>query len=431
MSELSEIDKSLLEIVKRKIEERAGLSGAELLNQKDFDFLLYFIQEHTGEVLSMTTIKRIWKNDFQRLPHLSTLDILCQLSDNKDWHTLKNEYIGSNSGFRVLNSMPETPTSPAKESTNIRRRLTMKLIVATGLFLLAGSGLYYLTSLTPIDTTGIEFSATPTVDLQIPNSVVFTYDVKGYRAKHFYIQQSWDPARKVEVSAGNTKQTDIYYEPGYHYAKLMGDDRVLKEIPVHIQYNDWFVRIRYPDSRLIKVSDEALLKGDRMGITEDYSKQLLEEKTFQLGYMLSRDFNFSADAIQLEASIRFDSLNVDPCPTLNVLIKGTGGYSWITLGAKGCESNFGFIFGEAHVSGKNNDLTSMAMEPYLWQQIGVSAKNGTYQLMVNDKIAYEGSYSRKLGELKEVDFFFNGIGSVDNIHISDGQANAPVSKNLN
>ncbi|HEX6893576.1 MAG TPA: hypothetical protein VF141_22850 [Chryseolinea sp.] len=420
MNELSEIDKALLETIKNNIEARAGLYSSENLSQKDFDFLQYFIEEATGEVLSLTTLKRIWKNEYQRLPHLSTLNMLSKLACDQDWHTVKKQFIESHTlGVNGKPSSPLTNRNAARSRHNAYRRLSNKFVAGVLLSLAGGVLLYFLPALVPGDTTDIQFSAVPTVDLRVPNSVVFSYDVTGYRADHFYIQQSWDPERKVEVFAANNKQTDIYYEPGYHYAKLMGDDRVLKEIPVHIRYNDWFVRVRYPDSRLVKVGEGDLAMEGYLGVTDEYAQRLRAEQQFQLGYMLSKDFGLSADELQLEAAIRFDSTNLAPCPTVNILIKGDKSYSWITLGNKGCESNLGLIVGSTQVDGKTNDLSSMGMEAFTWQNIGLRLSNGQYQLVINRVVAHEGEYSKNLGELKEVDFFFNGVGSIDEIRISD------------
>lgn len=430
MNELNEIDKVLLETIKRNIESRAGLPPTDNLGQKDYDFLQYFIEEFTGEALSLTTIKRIWKNEFQRLPHLSTLDILSKLACNQDWHTAKKHFVES----RDLNRRDDQRQSwEVKSRIPVKgmRKIRVRLLAAAGIIVLAGMTLYYLPSLAPIDASGVKFSAEPTVDNQIPNSVVFSYDVKNYRAKHYFIQQSWDPVRKVEVSAANTKQTDIYYEPGYHYAKLMADDEVLKEIPVHIRYNDWFVRVRYPDSRLVKVADGDLETEGYLGLKDKYAERLLGEEKYQLGFMLSKDFNLSADEFQLTASIRFDSLNANPCPTVNVLIKGDKRYSWITLGHRGCESNLGLIVGDVKVSGKTNDLSALGLDAFSWQDIRVRLADGKFQLFVNNDVAFESDYSSKLGELKEVDFFFNGIGCIDEINISDNQNNSFLSQNFN
>jgi hypothetical protein len=289
--------------------------------------------------------------------------------------------------------------------------------------------LMYLTvhTTTPEAATAVAFSAKPTTDLSIPNSVVFSYDVKGIRADHFYIQQSWDPSRRVEISATNTKQTDIYYEPGYHYAKLIGNNDVLREIPVHIRYNDWFVRFRFPDGALLRVEPAGLDTAGHLGLRLEHLQQLSRplDGAFQLGYMLSKDFDLSADAFDLEAAVKFDKPFAPPCPLVNILIKGNGDYSWITLGNKGCESDLGLKVGGKNISGKTNDLSTMGIDVFVWQKLKVTIKNNTLKLFVNNKLAYKTSYDKKLGELKEIDLFFNGIGCIDDIRIADA-ADQPV-----
>src|SRR5688572_2831177 len=235
MNELNEIDKALLASIKNKTEHLAGLSGNADLSQKDFDFLQYYIQEKTCVALSLTTLKRIWRKEYQRLPHLSTLNMLSQLAYDLDWHTAKKQFLSQQPDVDHL-------ASPVVQSD--RKKISGKLFLVTliGAAGLAGLSWYYVMSRTGGNIDNIQFSAQVTTNLAIPNSVVFSYDVAGFGASKFYIQQSWDPAKMVEVSANNKKQTDIYFEPGYHYAKLLGNQQVLKEIPVHIKYNDWYVR---------------------------------------------------------------------------------------------------------------------------------------------------------------------------------------------
>ena len=110
MNELNEIDKALLESIKTKTEHLAGLSGNADLSQKDFDFLQYYIQEKTGEALSLTTLKRIWRKEYQRLPHLSTLNMLSKIAYDVDWHTAKKQWLEE----QTTNSAPIVRTARKK-----------------------------------------------------------------------------------------------------------------------------------------------------------------------------------------------------------------------------------------------------------------------------------------------------------------------------
>jgi hypothetical protein len=280
------------------------------------------------------------------------------------------------------------------------------------------------------DIANIQFSAEVTADRIIPNSVVFSYDLRTFKAEHFYIQQSWDPSKIVEISPVNKKQTDIYYEPGYHYAKLLGNEKVLKEIPVHIKYNDWYVRFRYPNGELVAVSRNDLHTSGYLGLTNDYIDrlQLLDTK-FQLGYMLSKDFDAKADEFQLAGMIKFDSMNAPPCPMLNILIKGDNDYSWITFGNIGCESNVGIKVSDRHVNGKTNDLSALRIDAFSWQKFHIKLSKGTCSLSINDTPVHTCTYSKPLGNLKEIDLFFNGIGSISDVKFGDSNGQPMITAN--
>lgn len=422
MSELSQTDKTLLESIKSKIEKLAGLSGEADLSQKDFDFLLYYIQEKTGQALSLTTLKRIWRREYQRLPHLSTLNMLSQIASNLDWHTAKKQFLEGQADNR--SKVPRTPNLKSKPLFD-----RVFLTILAGAVAIAVFFWYYMANRSIEDIGNIQFSAEVTTDLAIPNSVVFSYDVSDFKANHFYIQQSWDPSKIVEISPGNKKQTDIYYEPGYHYAKLLGNEKILKEIPVHIKYNDWYVRFRYPSGKLVKVDRTDLNTAGYLGLKEDYLYQRFKplDTEFQMGYMLSKDFNAQADEFQLEAAVTFDSVYASSCPMVNLLIKGNKDYAWITLGNKGCESNLGVKVGDINISGKTNDLSMLGLDAFSWQKIRVMLSNGTFTLSVNNTIVQESTYSNQLGELKEIDLFFNGIGKISDVRLGDSTGHAMIS----
>lgn len=431
MNELSELDQALLKKLKSKIEQLSGLSGDADLSQKDFDFLLYYIQEKTGQALSLTTIKRIWRNEYQRLPHLSTLDMLARIAYDQDWHTAKKQFLEEQVGGTKDDQRPVSRTVVQK-GIALYNRPPFKILAGLVAVILVGLLSYSISNSPSADASEIQFSALVTADLTVPNSVVFSYDLHGFEADHFYIQQSWDPAKKVEVSAGNRKQTDIYYEPGYHYAKLLGNDRVLKEIPVHIQYNDWFVRFRYPDSQLVRIDPSDLNTTGHLGLKTEYLVRQSEslDTPFQLGYMLSKEFDLPADEFQIEATVKFDTIHAPSCPMINLLIKGDKDYAWITLGNKGCESNLGMKVGDTQINGKTNDLSLMGMDAFSWQKIKVKIINGTFRLFIDNSVVHQGAYSNRLGELKEIDFFFNGIGSIDEIRMSDNNDRPLLSQSF-
>ena len=74
------------------------------------------------------------------------------------------------------------------------------------------------------------FSTRKTTGNAIPDTVVFSCDLANIQADSFFIQPSWDKRRKVEIDKRKGHVlTDIYYEPGYHVAKLIANDSVHEE----------------------------------------------------------------------------------------------------------------------------------------------------------------------------------------------------------
>ena len=416
MNGLNKIDRELVDQLRSKIQTISGLQRTDELSQKDFDFLIFYIQEKTGHNLSLSTIKRIWRGDFQRLPRVSTLNMLSQLAFGQDWLALKKTYLENHKSDEMSAEPVVAPASPAtKTSKGILPIMIICVLVLIGL----GSFWYYASNQSTASNTDVVFSAKETVDAEVPNTVVFTYDVTSLNAEHFFIQQSWDEAKKIEVSKSNSTQTDIYYEPGYHYAKLFANEEIIKEIPVHVRFSDWFVRFRYPGARITRIEERHLIRNGYLGISKQYLAAHPENLTdnYSLGYMLSKDFNTSADAFTFSSSFKFDSLSAPACPIMSLLIKGDRDYMFLSLGKKGCESNLSFRCSDTHVSGKTNDLSSFGTDIFNWQGLTITVGDQKVKITLNRSAILETTYTKELGSIKEIDFFFNGIGSIDDIKL--------------
>src|SRR6185436_18442007 len=78
----------------------------------------------------------------------------------------------------------------------------------------------------------------------IPNTVVFSYNIDEVNADSFFIQQSSDKRKTLRIYKNHYTLTDIYYEPGYHIAKLIANDSVIKTMDVSIPTDRWFYYAR-------------------------------------------------------------------------------------------------------------------------------------------------------------------------------------------
>src|SRR5438046_18603 len=112
MNDLSEVDRALLQKLKQQIQQKAGLTDQSALTQKDFDFLLYYVQDKTGQPLSLTPLTRCWRDESHRLPHLSTLNMLAQIAGDQDWHTAKKAFVETQTVNHAPQQTPAHPSSP-------------------------------------------------------------------------------------------------------------------------------------------------------------------------------------------------------------------------------------------------------------------------------------------------------------------------------
>ncbi|MEK6154074.1 hypothetical protein WIW50_12465 [Flavobacteriaceae bacterium 3-367] len=413
MNTLSPIDRELLDNIKRRIVKASGLEDKADWVQKDYEFLVFFIEDQTGVSLSLSTIKRIWRNEYHRLPHSATLDVLSQLAYQMDWLGLKKKW---------LSRTPQT----AMAEENKRKRNPLIYIVAI-LALLFGLGIFLSltldspTSLSPSEKKAIAFSYKKSMDGTIPNTVVFHYDVESVQADRFFLQQSWDESRRVEIFKGNTEQTDIYYVPGFFTARLLADTVVIKEIPIHITHDDWFMAARQPMSNIRGFDRKYWSDVPYMGIDKDtlLANHIDLSQVFQLAFYQVQDFGLEGDDFAYATRFRMDPVDAIPCPNISLHVQGETGYYWIMFGQKGCESELYTSLGEVQHPGKYQDLTMFGTEIYQWQEVRFKVVDKKVTLMLNGKPIFSTAYSQPIGAIKEISYFFNGLGMIDDVRLWD------------
>jgi len=416
---MTQSNQALLEEIKRKIAKDANLQHAAIWSQKDFDFLSYFIEEKTACRLSVSTLKRIWSNDYQRLPHISTLDALSKTAFDKNWQRLKsaslsNQVEKKESAFKI--------NFLGQKKKFKRVTVALLVVIPTVLILIGGAKALQKKQHSKEEIADIAFNHRKTLENKLPNTVVFNYDIEGIKADSFFLQQSWDSSRKVEIFKGTKERTDIYYIPGYFTAKLFADDEIVKEIPVHVVYEDWFIATRQPMSKIVTFDKDLWLKKDYLGIAPKTleTKGIDVNKQFQLAYYYVKDFEIDGDNLSYKASFAMEPLENVDCPMANFHLQGTKGYYWIMIGNKGCGSEVYIRTGDTLHNGKTQDLTKLTTNIYQWNELEIHTSNKNVQLLLNGTEVFSTSYQAPIGEIMEISYFFNGMGMIDNVELKNG-----------
>src|SRR5436190_72240 len=83
-------EREYINLCKQLIEEKFHFEDeGGTLRQRDLEYLADSIEERSGIKLSLSTLKRVWKKDYDQTPHPSTLQALVSVLGFKDWQEFK------------------------------------------------------------------------------------------------------------------------------------------------------------------------------------------------------------------------------------------------------------------------------------------------------------------------------------------------------
>jgi hypothetical protein len=401
------------------IEEKLNWSLASKdWRQRDYLNLISALGNKTGILLSLSTVKRIWKDDYNGNPHPNTLDAFAKFLEYEDWLSFKK------SENRSV-QLPE-PERIVKKTTRTPYK-TILLVVS--ILLLAIIGFWYISQhLTDKNNvlslpTEIPFSAVNTLPIGVPNTVIFKYDLSDVQADSFFIQQSWDPMKREKISKTDSILTSIYYYPGVHKAKLIANDSVIREIPITVYSGEWIATADYESTNrpptyipLNSIDGTQELKVKKE-LLSDYNLDIHDH--LYLSYFYVNEFdNVSGDNFSLTMTLQVDSIADFTCPGFRIIIMGTEDIHAVNLNQKGCVHGAYTKFGEKLISGKNNDLSSFGTNVYKKQDLNIEIKEKKAKIYLNKENILETHYTKSIGDVVGFCFTFTGIGQINSVRLN-------------
>lgn len=401
----------LLELCKTKIEEKYHLgNGDARMKQRDFEYLIDLIEETSGIKLSISTLKRIWRNDEIQNPHPATLNALVSILGYKDWldFKLKNtpELSSKNTGYRKFNLRD--------------KRILVSMII---ILVVSTASVIYFNKKSPEFYEGeVLFTAHKTVSKGVPSTVNFDYDVSGIEADSFFIQQDWNPNHRDRINPESNFFSSIYYVPGYHKTKLVADETFLKIIPIHIQTDGWMSAAFYNyDERPVYITSDISQDGVLTAAEEEILGTNLDIERFsELRFINIREYNgVDGHNFDIEARFRYREFLNDPCPTMRLVIHTEVHIYYVPLTLQGCESNLQIKIGEVVQSGRDYNLSSFGTDVYSWQELSMRVEEKTAKIRLNGRDVYEVSFKEDFGNIVGLDIRTSGLSEVDYIRLKD------------
>lgn len=394
---------------------KAGFPDPDKMVQRDFEFLSESIETKTGVLISLSTIKRLLNGQFSRLPQIATLNAISTYIGYQGWQQFKNSAV----------AVPVAAISFNNENKELipQHRISIKPIskfILLGVFLIiAALGLLAMLKLgksKPDNFNKASFSVAKTTSDQIPNTVVFNYNIDEVNADSFFIQQSWDENRRVRIYKNNYTITDIYYEPGYHVAKLIANDSIIKTMDVSIPTDRWFFygKERVPNSpvKYIEVTqEEGLLTMTENNVTAaglDLQKNNIYVQTF-----FPSDIKYSVDNFTMNARVKVNNINNSQCSYLMCEIFCQRNFMYFISSSKGCAGELHAQFVDKMLNGKTTDLSSFGTDTKEWQDIELTVINKKVTIKLNNREVYTTEYNQSGGLITGLGFISNGFCEVD------------------
>lgn len=399
---------------------KSGFVDCGRLVQRELEFICDNIEVKTGVLISLSTMKRLLNGQFSRQPQIATLNAISTYLGYSGWQDFKRKKIQeetASNGNSIIKQLP-LPNLMDKRFSYTRYFFIGGLLVFTAVILFAFLHAKQA-NVIPKDR-GIDkaqFSMNKTTSHDLPNTVVFNYNIDDVVADSFFIQQSWDKGRRVKIDKHSHTLTDIYYEPGYHVAKLIANDQVIKTIDVSIPTDRWFYYARerkpaaipeYVSCNVFKNGSLTMSKEEVMNSGIDITKDQLYLQVY-----FPTKIEFSSDNYQLNCRIRINELRNNFCPFLMCEIFCQRNFMFFKSTSKGCSNEMRAQFGENIMNGKTTDLSALGINAREWQDVQITVKNKQVTIRINNMDVLTADYHQSSGMITGLGFLSNGLPEVD------------------
>lgn len=413
---------ALVKLCMEELCRKAGFADCRNMVQRDLEFICESIESKTGVLISLSTIRRLFNGQFSRQPQIATLNAIAMFLGYQNWQDVKKNYNAKQTSNHLNKTERKLPN----------KFVDARFIILCCVVVFAAIGLFAALSNTKPKSNHFEkaqFSFSKTTSNDLPNTVVFYYNVEEVNADSFFIQQSWDKNRRIKIDKKGHTLTDIYYEPGYHVAKLIANDKIIKTLDVSIPTDRWFFYAKekktgnkptyiFPSDNGINGGSLQLNKQEVINSGADVQK---ENEYIQVFFPSKIENN--SDNFVLHFRVRVHELRNEFCPHLMCEVFCQKYFMFFTSSSKGCASEMMAQFGENFLSGKNHDLSPIATNVKEWQDVVVTVKNRKVSIRINNQYLFSTGYQQSCGLITGLGFMSNGLPEVDfvNLQTLDGK----------
>lgn len=415
----------LFQHLKDSIENKLEWGETANWSTADFEKLSEKIQEKTGVILSVSTLKRIFgRIDYQSKPALTTLNTLAQYLGYEDWRAFRNAH--------VQQEIPEKQVfskSAFEPQVSVQKKYGSVFIIAISsvlvLVLVGLLGNRFIQKKKHFNGSAFRFSSKTMLTQGLPNSVVFDYDASAAsEADSVFIAQSWDTSRKTQVDRNGKHHSAIYYYPGYFRAKLIIGDKIVREHDIQIKTDGWLglVEAAWGKEPLYFKKTEITLPHE-IAVTQEllksYKIDLLPEAPPVRFYNQKNMTGVMTNNFSFETAIKTETGGVgNICQRVEVLLQAKNDIFIVPLVNTACIGDIALTAGGFNTDSKQDDLSGFGCDLSNWTKLKIVCKNQQIRFWINDKPVYATTIKNAPTEIVGLQYRFKGAGSVRNTRLS-------------
>ena len=399
-----------LQRIKKLIEEKVLLGPSTSWKQRDFENLIDLIYAETRVRLSLSTIKRIWQDDFSGRPHPSTLDALAVFAGYDNWYSFNIESISEKEPNEGVTVNDESVPAGRKHYLKPAHPILAILILVFAYFVFSH-----------FREAEISFSTESKVYDSIPATVTYYYSHKGRLSDSLFLIPSGRPFVKTGL---NPRENEFRYEyrtPGLFTASILYGNETIDSTSILIKTGDWVASI-YHYNRVHGSSIETYIKGD----------DIIAEGNLHLSPEILSENDIKIDgSLFLDIRVKADSIYNYPCPYLYIGLITRDGLQFVPLSSNGNQSEDAINFSEVYMEGNTTDMSMFKTDVYKWNNIRIENRNRDVSVYLNNNHIYQFSYETPLEMICGFNIMFLGSGSVDFIRLLDIKGNEIYTEDFN